>query len=40
MGKMIAMTLAKTMPGHLVAPGKLSETHELIRVHTIDIMLI
>lgn len=34
------MTLAKTIPGHLAAPGKLSETHELIRVQTIDMMLI
>lgn len=28
------------MPGHLAAPGKLSETHELIRVQTIEMMLI
>lgn len=39
-GKIIAMTLAKTIPGHLAAPGKLSDTHELIRVQTIEIMLI
>lgn len=39
-GKMMAMTLAKTIPGHLAAPGKLSETHELIRVQTIEIILI
>lgn len=37
---MIAMTLAKTIPGHLAAPGKLSDTHELIRVQTIEIILI
>lgn len=37
---MIAMTLAKTIPGHLAAPGKLSETHELIRVQTIEMILI
>lgn len=39
-GKIIAMTLAKTIPGHLAAPGKLSDTHELIRVQTIEMMLI
>lgn len=36
----MAITLANTMPGHLAAPGKLSETHEFIRVQTIEIMLI
>lgn len=40
MGKMIAMTLAKIIPGHLAAPGRLSDTHELIRVQTIEMMLI
>lgn len=40
MGKMMAITLAKTIPGHLAAPGRLSETHELIRVQTMDMMLI
>lgn len=37
---MIAMTLANTIPGHLAAPGRLSDTHELIRVQTIEMMLI
>jgi hypothetical protein len=32
MGKMIAITLANTIPGHLADPGKLSEIHELRRV--------
>ena len=27
-GKMIAITLANNMPGHLAEPGKLSEIHE------------
>lgn len=40
MGNMMAITLANTMPGHLAAPGRLSETHEFIRVQTIEIMLI
>jgi hypothetical protein len=30
-GKMIPITLAKKIPGHLAAPGKLSEIHELRR---------
>lgn len=37
---MIAMTLAKAIPGHLAEPGRLSEIHELRRVQTIVIMLI
>lgn len=36
----MAMTLANTIPGHLAAPGKLSDTHELIRVQTMEIMFI
>jgi hypothetical protein len=39
-GKMIAMMLANTMPGHLADPGKLSETQELRRVQKIVIKLI
>ena len=31
-GKIIAITLANNIPGHLAEPGKLSETHELTRV--------
>lgn len=39
-GKMMAMTLANTMPGHRAAPGRLSDTQELIRVQTMEMMLI
>lgn len=37
---MMAMTLANTIPGHLAAPGRLSETQELIRVQKIEMILI
>jgi hypothetical protein len=40
MGKIIAMTLANNIPGHLAAPGKLSEIQELARAQTMVMMLI
>ena len=40
MGKMIAITLANNMPGHLNEPGKLSEIHALTSVAKIVMMLI
>jgi hypothetical protein len=40
MGKIIAMILANNIPGHLAAPGKLSEIQELARAQTIVMMLI
>jgi hypothetical protein len=40
MGKIIAIVLANNIPGHLAAPGKLSETQELARAQTMVIMLI
>lgn len=39
-GKIIAMMLANSIPGHLRAPGKLSEIQALTRVATIVITLI
>lgn len=40
MGKMMAITLANTIPGHRAEPGRLSEIHEFMRVKTIVMMLI
>jgi len=40
MGKIIAMTLENSIPGHLAAPGKLSEIQELARAQTMVMMLI
>jgi hypothetical protein len=40
MGKIIAMILANNIPGHLAAPGKLSEIQELARAQTMVMMLI
>jgi hypothetical protein len=37
---MIAIVLANTIPGHLAAPGKLSETHELRRAEKIVMIFI
>lgn len=39
-GKMMAMTVQKNMPGHLAAPGKLSEIQELVRVQKMLMKLI
>lgn len=39
-GKIIPITLANNMPGHLSEPGKLSETHALTSVQIIVIILI
>jgi hypothetical protein len=40
MGKITDMTLANNIPGHLAAPGKLSEIQELARAQTMVVMLI
>lgn len=40
MGKMIAIILASTMPGHLGEPGNPSDTQEFISEQTIEMMLI
>jgi hypothetical protein len=39
-GKIMAITLANSIPGHLAEPGRLSDIQELMRVQTMVIIFI